>query len=278
MAGNAWAQHFYGTSLDESEKLEEAASWYQRAASHGHPEAFLALAGIYRCGMGCPLDLKLARLYAEKARSLHPGLGVLCNRILLSVAVNFSKDGLEKEADAILCDLVHQDNDALDGDLCERTAASLYTMGLYRLSGEMRLKAFCLGYLGSSFSAAECYFVAGNYPHCKLWLSVACQTKGWFFKEEFQPHGKMFWVSRESRRDEFRSKLREIRNSCGGCGAALEGKMRKYCRGCKAYCYCSRECQKVHWNRSEDGHSAECKRVMELKEKAKSIEWLGNLK
>ena len=96
MSGNAWAQHFYGTSLDEIEKLEEAASWYQRAASHGHPEAFLALAGMYGDGMGCPLDLKLARMYAEKARSLHPALGVLCNRILLRVAMNLYDDGLGK--------------------------------------------------------------------------------------------------------------------------------------------------------------------------------------
>ena len=223
---------------------------------------------MYGDGLGCPLDRKLARMYAEKAHSLHPQLGVRCNRILLSVAMNLSDDGLVKEADAILRDLVHQDEDALDGDLCERTAASLYTMGLYRLSGKMRLKAFCLGQLGSAFSAAECYFVIRNYPLCKLWLSVACQTKGWFFKEEFQPHGKSFWVSHESRRDEFRIEFREVRDSCGGCGAALEGDMRKYCRGCKAYCYCSRECQKLHWNRKKDSHRDECNKAKEHWEKA----------
>ena len=158
---------------------------------------------------------------------------------------------------------MHQDEDALDGELCDRTAASLFTMELYRLSGKMRLTAFCLGRLGSALSAAECYFVVGNHPLCKLWLSVACQTKGWYFKEDFHPREGEYWLSCESRRDEFRSKLREIRNSCGGCGAALEGDMRKYCQGCKAYCYCSRDCQKLHWNRKKDSHRDECKEAKE---------------
>ena len=62
-------------------------------------------------------------------------------------------------------------------------------------------------------------------------------------------------------RDVIRSKLREISDSCGGCGDALEGDTRKYCRGCKAFCYCSRDCQKLHWNRADadGGHRAECK-------------------
>ena len=63
--------------------------------------------------------------------------------------------------------------------------------------------------------------------------------------------------------------LRDLLGTCGGCGAPLHGKMRKKCGGCKTYCYCDRDCQTAHWNRSKDGHREECKGVMELKEKMK---------
>ena len=62
---------------------------------------------------------------------------------------------------------------------------------------------------------------------------------------------------------------RKLRDICGGCGAEFEGKERKFCRGCKAFCYCSRECQKMHWNRKKDGHREDCKGAMELKRKMK---------
>ena len=63
--------------------------------------------------------------------------------------------------------------------------------------------------------------------------------------------------------------LRELRNSCGGCSIKLEGDRRQYCRQCRTYCYCSRECQKLHWNRT-GGHRSECMAVRALKEKMKT--------
>mmetsp|Transcript_6325 Transcript_6325/g.17664 ORF Transcript_6325/g.17664 Transcript_6325/m.17664 type:complete len:315 (+) Transcript_6325:401-1345(+) len=63
--------------------------------------------------------------------------------------------------------------------------------------------------------------------------------------------------------------LRLLRDTCGGCGAAFEGKDRKFCRGCRTYCYFSRECQKMHWNRKENGHRQDCKGATELKRKLK---------
>ena len=56
-----------------------------------------------------------------------------------------------------------------------------------------------------------------------------------------------------------------FRKGCATCGTALDRSNRKLCRGCRNHCYCSRECQKVHWNRKKGGHRAECKEAQELK-------------
>ena len=37
--------------------------------------------------------------------------------------------------------------------------------------------------------------------------------------------------------------------------------MRKMCRRCRTYCYCSRECQELDWNRAIYGHREECMEV-----------------
>ena len=71
---------------------------------------------------------------------------------------------------------------------------------------------------------------------------------------------------------EVHSALCKMRKTCFICGVDLNTTTRKLCKGCKTFCYCSVECQKVHWDRSEDGHRDECKQVMELNKKMKQYE------
>ena len=75
----------------------------------------------------------------------------------------------------------------------------------------------------------------------------------------------------------FRQDYRALRDICGGCGIEFEGKERKFCRGCRAYCYCSRDCQKMHWNRNNDGHREDCKGLTELKQKVKEAKRMSVL-
>ena len=126
----------------------------------------------------------------------------------------------------------------------------------------MSARSFCHGAVGSAFLASGCYTLSEHYALSKLWLSVACKFKSDYVGERTSGQRKP-WSSFKRSRDKLRSKLREISDSCGGCGAALEGDTRQYCRGCKTFCYCSRECQKQHWNRTDGGHRAECKEAQD---------------
>jgi hypothetical protein len=238
-----------------------------KAASQGHPEAFLTLSHLCRGKCGHPRDLMAAQAFAKKGRSLHPDVRLVFNNALLGIAREYMylEDGAVEEVICILSDIAKQvDPDALDGELCEEIAVAAFQIEQYQLSAEMRARAFYHGAVVSAPCASYCNFIMEQYALSKLWLSVACKFKSAYDVERADgTFERKPWSFFKRRRDQIRTKLREIRDSCGGCGAALEGDTRKYCRGCKAFCYCSRECQKLHWNRTDGGHRAECKEAQD---------------
>ena len=272
-AGKAWAQYNNGRihyDYLEPPDTSKGFDYLVKAASQGHPEAFLKFSALCRLGQcGYPRDLVAAQAFAKKARSLHPHLRLISNKALFDIAKQYLGDGDVEEVMGIFSDIAKEvDPDALDGILCQSIAAAAFKIEQYQLAGEMSVKTFWHGAVESALSASFCYSLSKHYALSKLWLSVACKTKfGYDYAIEklYGAVGQRGWSFFKQRRDEIRSKLREIRDSCGGCGDALEGDARKYCRGCKAFCYCSRECQKLHWNRADanGGHSTECKEAQD---------------
>lgn len=48
---------------------------------------------------------------------------------------------------------------------------------------------------------------------------------------------------------------------CFGCAQKIESDKVKFCANCKLLTYCSKQCQRNHWYRANNGHSKECKRM-----------------
>ena len=160
--------------------------------------------------------------------------------------------------DILLGIMLEADESALDACLCEGAATYL---SKDQPAAVMYARGFCYGSIECAISASIDFFYCEKLALSKLWLDVACKTKTLFEISQARYDAKpISWQRYEESRNDIRSRLREMRNSCGGCGAALDGDRRKYCRCCRTYCYCNKDCQKRHW---EDGHREECKGVEE---------------
>ena len=174
--GRTWAQYSLGRSL-EYRPTPDALHWFRRAANSGHPGAFFELSRMYLGGKLVHRDLQLSAAFAEKARSLHPGMGISCNSILLKIAKAHISDGEEDEAYDILLSMSREtDESALNGMLCDNVAAR--TFG--KVSAEMFARAFCYGRIESAVCASMQFLCCDKVALSKLWLDVACKTKSLF--------------------------------------------------------------------------------------------------
>ena len=112
---------------------------------------------------------------------------------------------------------------------------------------------FMQGRNDAAYDALDCCSQLQRVAEAKFWMTVATRSSA-------KPDDAFV-----DNIPNVQSSLRVLRQTCKVCGVSLNADTRKLCKGCKTYCYCSRDCQKVHWNRSEDGHREECKKVMEMK-------------
>ena len=267
--GQAWAQetigrHFYrgipGTS-SFTQSYYDAIRLFRKAATSGHPVAMILLGDMYADGHGCEQDLALARTHLERAVAADGMVAEEAREALVYVAGLHRRKGEFETAISILSPLV-----AVDVKLARRNLAMTLSgtgnvpkaLGVYN---SMVKDGLLEDAVYSCGTAMACCVKVNNLPLSKFWLSVVTKNLRSILSSNHAGLLKVISIVRKS--------TRNARDRCGGCGAELHGKTRKKCSGCTAFCYCNRDCQKLHWNRKKDGHREDCKEVMELKENLK---------
>ena len=284
--GYAWAQFEFGDVCYDgsfSVKPSHAFRWFSKASKKNHPQAHMLLGEIFMEGHGVAVDLAKAHRHLKSAMSFGVdalGLGEDCRANLATLAGRYMVVDAAV-AKSILDQLI--DTSTRGGGISDSLARAyrgeLYVKDEdYSMASCMFQGAFLNGIIlgidmttpamtSSSMCAFMCAEHVGNVAQAAFWMRRI----------------KISNLRNDSRRDaveqlvNFRQSLRALRDTCGGCGAEFEGEERKFCRGCRAYCYCSRDCQKTHWNRKNDGHREDCKGLTELKQMAKEAKRMAML-
>ena len=262
--GVPWASLMLGTAkYDGNEYVVgspyEAVRYLRKAASAGSPEALFHLARHYGDGTGCIQNVEEALVCLERCKTIDP----------------------EYE------DFVNAYMAYLSGCLVNDKRIDLARMIFERLAivGHVKAQA-ALGVMyggDDSIDTArehQWYMIAAlNAPnekkHC---LTIARTEVARFFCLQGQPGQARFFlkqafVLREGcggeevllRAHSLLQGLHATKAICSGCGISLPDKRARFtCRQCRAVCYCSRSCQKRHWN-CTGGHADDCKSAERMK-------------
>jgi len=262
--GKPWAQFLLGSyfsvGMSVTQSHFEAVRWYRKAASLGHPQANLALSEAYLGGRGCSRDLDEARRYAEVAMTLDSSMRKVADHVLLLVGIAYFKSDAEDKAKELLTILAEGDQVEAQltlGDICFREED--YGGAKHWLLEAALQDSPPEEHYGSALLGAV---------NCCAMLGLHCEERFWFRVISNWARANVLEPSDAKRYEAAHKHLRKLRAFCRGCAVALDGPTRKLCKGCKTYCYCSRECQELHWNMpGGHGHRAECLGVSELNRK-----------
>ena len=272
--GHAWAQDSLASCFRMGDEIGQssfdAVRWYRKAAAQGHPAAMVNLSCNLRTGVGCVESLAEAKSCLEKLLSKR-GYDLfhdIARVELANIGSRYCLDGNYAEARATLTPL------AENGATLAYFSLGMAFYHTAAFTGALKWleeSAMQEGKKDAAYSASICcWFSLGRWAEGKFWLSFARKLD-----QKTKAIDKSGCLSVNAFTD---YQLHLFRKTCKVCSALLDTSTRKLCKGCKTFCYCSIECQKIHWDRSEDGHREECKRVMELKERMKALDWEENMK
>mmetsp|Transcript_33641 Transcript_33641/g.73784 ORF Transcript_33641/g.73784 Transcript_33641/m.73784 type:complete len:366 (-) Transcript_33641:1059-2156(-) len=267
--GKPWAQVNLGHCFSSGDYVPqshfEAVRWFRKAASKGHPQANLALSAAYLGGEGCTRDLDEARRYADLALALDSSLMKPVADALFSVGTEYFNSGAKDKANLLLSFLAEGGH----GKAQLALGRILFWDEDYERARHWFVEATLQGNLPEEQNFFACLYASFS---C-IMVGQECEARFWFrFVSTREGMVRVLEPWNAKRYEAVRLQLRILRMSCVVCAAALDGTTRKLCKGCKTYCYCSRECQERHWNLpGGGGHRAECLGVSELNRRMKKL-------
>ena len=263
--GAIWAQSCLGFYLCQiGTTYVDGLRWIEKAAAGGHPEACYYLGRVMMEGNhGIPLNYGRAREYVERAMTLDDAFANDCLQSLVELADLHDEEGESEASNAILLPLANSGFSLAQA----RFAVKIYDDENDPLAAYPLLKSAVLGaehphhISEAAYWAMDCSGDLERFAVVKRLLPMASKTLSSSIGNKPMEHK----IERIDMMVVLKKKLCAFRKECATCGTALDRSNRKLCKGCRNHCYCSRECQKVHWNRKKDGHRDECKEAQELK-------------
>ena len=271
--GRAWAQFVLAIIYDFKGDTYEAVRLFRRASATGHPDAMLRLADFLQKGVGCKRDLVEAESLLNRAVSVAPRLVEECVEVYTQIAHVYLKLGTPEafvRAESILLSLAKDGRDEAQYELGifyqtleDFDAARKWcTEAIFNSEAAMQKDMSASAVLFSSLALSD-------FPQAKVWADIVVKSK-WFLDARVDNHCQLHGrTERVTDLISVRRGLLDLRKACAICGLSLDRTTRKLCKGCKAHCYCSTQCQEKHWNKAVDGHRAECKGAQALKKRIK---------
>ena len=270
--GRVWAQFILATYCDFRGDKYAAVHLLRSAVKGGHPDAMLCLAEFVCQGGGCKKDLVEAESLLDRCIAATPRLLRACVHGYTKIVVQYMELGTPEtgiRAESILLPL------AKDGHHLAQ-----YQLGkVYQITEDFdAARMWCTEAIFNAettkqrdMAAFEVLFSSlalSDFPQAKVWADVVKST-GFLDPRFDNSDDAAMRTARVIAVIKVRRGLLDLRKSCATCCVSLDRTTRKLCKGCKAHCYCSTQCQEKHWNEAEGGHRAECKGAQALKKRIK---------